>query len=141
MTKWTAIVVLAVIAALVCLVAWLRYEFSPTLAAVALLALFGVVVFAAGALLSLASQRATLSAIVEFQAADDRGEVARARMLTEVVRGQNKLALQDSRHRPRPQDNDDMWRDVTPLLAAPQTWTPAQLPAQTGGDVVYYDGN
>lgn len=109
MTKWTAIVVLAVLGALVGLVAWLRYEFDPTLAAVALLALFGVVVFAAGALMSLASQRATLNAIVDFQAADDRGEVARARMLTEVIRQGGKVATIEARQQPQ--------------LEAPDVWT------------------
>lgn len=109
MTKWTAIVVLAVLASLIGLIAWLRYEFDPTLAAVALLALFGVVVFAAGALMSLASQRATLNAIVDFQAAADRGEVARARMMTEVIRQGGKVATIEARQQPQ--------------LEAPDVWT------------------
>lgn len=96
MTKATAVVIVSVLVSLAALVTWLRYEFSPSLAAIALLALFGVIVFAAGSLLSLANQRATLSAIVEFQAADDRGETERFRAMREYIRGQNKLAAQDN---------------------------------------------
>lgn len=137
MTKWTAIVVLSVLGALAGLVAWLRYEFDPTLAAVALLALFGVVVFAAGALLSLASQRATLNAIVDFQAADDRGEVARANMWRELIRGQNKMAIDDNKHALRNQPQ-------LPAPAADWTWTDvtqqAALPARGSYDDVVIDG-
>lgn len=98
MTKSTAAVIVSVLVSLAALVAWLRYEFSPSTAAIALLALFGVIVFAAGSVLSLATQRATLNAIVDFQAADDRGEVERFRTMREYIKGQNKLAAQDNQH-------------------------------------------
>lgn len=132
MTKWTAIVVLAVLAALVALVAWLRYEFSANIAAVALLALFGVVVLAIGQLLSLATQRATLNAIVDFQAADDRGEVARSRLLTEVVRQSGKIAQKD---------NAEEWRVLRqqPAIEAPDVWISPQrqITQQSADDVAW----
>ena len=79
------------------------------------------VIGAAGALfagwgLSLKTQRATLDAIIDFQEADDRGEVARARLLTEVVKG----AWQGEQHAAR----------HAPALPSP-TPTTLQLPAQT----------
>lgn len=76
------------------------------------------VIGAAGALfagwgLSLKTQRATLNAIIDFQEADDRGEVARAKLLTEVVKGSWQGEQYSARH--------------TTALPGPAT---LQLPAQ-----------
>ncbi len=63
--------------------------------------------------LSLKTQRATLNAIIDFQEADDRGEVARAKLLTEVVKRSWQGEQYAARH--------------APALPAPAT---LQLPAQ-----------
>lgn len=135
MTKATAVVVVSLLAALIALVVWLRYEFGATWAAAGLLLLFGTIAIVVGQLLSLATQRATLNAIVDFQAADDRGEVARANMWRELIRGQNKMAIDDNKHALRNQPQ---------LPATEWTWTDvtqqAALPARGSYDDVVIDG-
>ena len=137
MTKATAVVVVSILVAITALIVWLRYEFGSISAVTGLLLLFGVVTLIVGWLLSLATQRATLNAIVDFQAADDRGEVARANMWRELIRGQNKMAIDDNKHALRNQ----------PQLSAPAaewTWTDvtqqAALPARGSYDDVVIDG-
>ena len=133
MTKATAVVVVSLLAALIALVVWLRYEFGATWAAAGLLLLFGTIAIVVGQLLSLATQRATLNAIVDFQAADDRGEVARAKMLTEVIRQGGKVATIQERNQPQ-----------LPAPASEWTWTDvtqqAALPARGSYDDVVIDG-
>ena len=137
MTKATAVVVVSILVAITALIVWLRYEFGSISAVTGLLLLFGVVTLIVGWLLSLATQRATLNAIVDFQAADDRGEVARANMWRELIRGQNKMAIDDNKHalRNHPQ---------LPAPAAEWTWADvtqqAALPARGGYDDVVIDG-
>ena len=85
-----------------------------------------------GQMMALAASRSALNAIVDFQAADDRGEVARARMLTEVVRHSGRIATEDARHERRQQ----------PQLPAPDVWTidappPRMLTARDDAEVAY----
>ena len=133
MTKATAVVVVSVLVAITALIVWLRYEFGSISAVTGLLLLFGVVTLIVGWLLSLATQRATLNAIVDFQAADDRGEVARAKMLTEVIRQGGKVATIQERNQPQ-----------LPAPASEWTWTDvtqqAALPARGSYDDVVIDG-
>ena len=133
MTKATAVVVVSILVAITALIVWLRYEFGSISAVTGLLLLFGVVTLIVGWLLSLATQRATLNAIVDFQAADDRGEVARAKMLTEVIRQGGKVATIQERNQPQ-----------LPAPAAEWTWTDvtqqAALPARGSYDDVVIDG-
>ena len=137
MTKATAVVVVSILVAITALIVWLRYEFGSISAVTGLLLLFGVVTLIVGWLLSLATQRATLNAIVDFQAADDRGEVARANMWRELIRGQNKMAIDDNKHALRNQPQ-------LPAPAADWTWTDvtqqAALPARGSYDDVVIDG-
>lgn len=93
-------------------------------------ALFVYAMIMSGMLSAASIMRSTLGAWVEAQAADDKGEIER-------MRGLRTALGHDLKGAPKSQP-DDAWRDVTPMLAAPQTWTPAHLPAQTGSDVVYY---
>lgn len=128
MTKWTFATIALVTTALAALIVWLRYDFDPTTAAVALLALFGVVVFAAGAMLSLASQRATLNAIGDFQRNDDRGEVERMKAL--------RMALgYDKTHTPK---TPEPYFVDTPQLPQPAR---LQIPMRQDApaDGVYYE--
>ena len=133
MTKATAVVVVSVLVAITALIVWLRYEFGSISAVTGLLLLFGVVTLIVGWLLSLATQRATLNAIVDFQAADDRGEVARAKMLTEVIRQGGKVATIQERNQPQlaAPAAEWAWTDVTQQAA---------LPARGINDEVVIDG-
>lgn len=76
--------------------------------------------------MSLRTQRATLELIVDFQSADDRGEVARAKVLQEVVRS----TWQGEKQRYNEQ----------PTLSAPAPalvdWSQAALPADTEWAVI-----
>ena len=137
MTKWTFATIALVTAAIVALIVWIRYDFGSTWAAAAIVIIAITLIGLLEWFKTLSTMRSTLNNWTTAQAADDKGEIERMRGLRAALGYDLKAATKS-----KPQDDDDdPWRDVTPLLAAPQTWTPAQLPAQTGGDVVYYDGN
>jgi hypothetical protein len=91
MNRNTAFVIFLTLAALAGLVVWIRHDFGAQTAAITLLALSLVIAVTIGIVLALMVQRTTLNAIVDFQAADDRGEIARSRMLTEVVRNAGRI--------------------------------------------------
>ena len=136
MSKWTFATIALVTAAIVALILWLRYDFGKDTAGTVMLGLAIAVALIAGLFMAVLIVRMAFNAIGDFQRKDDKGEIERMRMIRAVVGIDAKQA------KSKPQDDDDMWRDVTPLLAAPQTWTPAQLPAQVDGNIVYYtDGN
>lgn len=81
--------------------------------------------------LALASFRVGGDAIVDFQAADDRGEVARARVLQEVV----KSTWQGERQR----YNESPTMPLLPVQqqsALTVDWTQAALPADTEWSVI-----
>lgn len=67
--------------------AWMQANYGADSVLAFWAMVFVIVGIVAGWGMSLRTQRATLNAIVDFQAADDRGEVARAKVLQEVMRG------------------------------------------------------
>lgn len=131
MNKWTFATIATVLAGLAALVVWLRYEFSPTVAAVGLLSLFGVAVLSIGYLLALASQRATLNAIGDFQRQDDRGEIERMKAL--------RMALgYDAKYGPKVVTNEWGVVQEAPQLPPPQQW-PQLTRRQDVDDGVFRD--
>lgn len=100
--------------------AWMQANYGPD----SVLAFWAMVFILSGVFagwgMSLRTQRATLNAIVDFQAADDRGEVARAKVLQEVVRGSwrgDAFAASRQAKLPAPQET-----------ALTVDWTQAALP-------------
>lgn len=74
--------------------------------------------------MSLKTMRIVLNSIIDFQAADDRGEVARAKVLQEVVRGSwrgDAFAANQQAKLPAPQ---------VPMLTV--DWNQAALPVAEG---------
>lgn len=70
---------------------WIADNFGNWAAGAFWLMLFGAAMLLAGVGVAGLIQRWTLNAIVDFQAADDRGEVARANVIREMVRGQREF--------------------------------------------------
>jgi hypothetical protein len=80
--------------------------------------------------MSLRTQRATLENLVDFQSADDRGEVARAKVLQEVVRSTwqgEKQRYNEQPSLPAPQQQ---------RYALPVDWSQAALPAEAEWAVI-----
>lgn len=85
-----ATVILALGGLIYMITTWISDNFSPTAAAFFWLMLFGAIMLFVGVLIAGMIQRWTLNGIVDFQAADDRGEIARANVIREMIRGQRE---------------------------------------------------
>lgn len=70
---------------------WISDNFGTEIAAGFWLMLFGAFMLFLGVLIAGMIQRWTLNGIVDFQAADDRGEVARQNVVREMIRGQREF--------------------------------------------------
>jgi hypothetical protein len=71
---------------------WIQENFGEIGVVVAGLSILLCVALCFGALIAWLIQRTTLNAIVDFQAADDRGEVARANVYREMMRGEREFS-------------------------------------------------
>lgn len=130
MNRNTAFLVFVGICVAVGSVVWIRYDFGPQWAAMVALVLLIIAVGFVEWLKTLATMRATMNTIVDLQQADDRGEVARSRMLTEVVRNAGLIEHEQQRQA-------HWWeRMAQKQLPAP---TQAQIPMWDDADTV--DGN
>lgn len=69
---------------------WIEDRFGEMVAGAFWLMLFGALMLFLGVLIAGLIQKWTINGIVDFQAADDRGEVARANVVREMVRGQRE---------------------------------------------------
>ena len=78
--------------------------------------------------MALKTQKATLENIVDFQSADDRGEVARAKVLQEVVRS----TWQGEKQR----YNEQPISSTSQRSALPVDWSQAALPSDTEWAVI-----
>lgn len=70
---------------------WIVDNFGELAAGAFWLMLFGAIMLLLGVVVSGWVQRNTLNAMVDFQAADDRGEIARANVIKEMIRGQREF--------------------------------------------------
>lgn len=70
---------------------WISDNFGEIAAGAFWLMLFGALMLFLGVLIAGLIQRWTLNGIVDFQAADDRGEIARANVIKEMIRGQREF--------------------------------------------------
>ncbi len=69
---------------------WIESRFGPVWVVAIWAALGLCVAMFVGVLIAGMVQRWTLNGLVDFQAADDRGEIARANTMREIVRGANQ---------------------------------------------------
>lgn len=104
--------------------AWMQNNYGSD----SVLAFWGLFLILAGIFggwgMSLKTMRIVLNSIIDFQAADDRGEVARAKVLQEVVRGSwrgDAFAANHQAKLPAPQ---------APMLTV--DWNQAALPVAEG---------
>lgn len=70
---------------------WIEDRFGRMMAGAFWLMLFGALMLFLGVLIAGMIQRWTINGIVGFQEADDRGEVARANVIREMIRGQREF--------------------------------------------------
>lgn len=70
---------------------WISDNFGELAAGAFWLMLFGALMLFLGVLIAGMIQRWTLNALVDFQDADDRGEVARANVVREMIRSQREF--------------------------------------------------
>lgn len=85
-----AAVALVVVGFVVLVSSWIESRFGPVWVVAVWAALGLCVAMFVGVLIAGMVQRWTLTGIVDFQAADDRGEIARTQMLREMLRGTNQ---------------------------------------------------
>ena len=111
MTRYTSFTILLIMTFLTLLVVWLRYDFGADIAAYALLSLFGVLMFAGGAVLFISLMRGVLFTQQEVAAKDARVDAERYRLMREAMKGDNRMAAIDAK------------RQQPPQLPAPDVWT------------------
>lgn len=71
---------------------WIEENFGEVGVVAAWLSILLCLALCVGALIAWLIQRTTLNALVDFQAADDRGEVARANVYREMLRGEREFS-------------------------------------------------
>lgn len=129
MTRYTSFTILLIMTFLTGLVVWLRYDFGADIAAYALLSLFGVLMFAGGAVLFISLMRGVLFTQQEVAAKDARVDAERYRLMREAMKGDNRIAAIEARQQPPPQ------------LPAPDVWTvdasPRMLTTRDDTEVAY----
>ena len=109
MNRYTSFTILLILTFLTVLVVWLRYDFGADIAAYALLSLFGVLMFAGGAVLFISLMRGVLFTQQEVAAKDARVDAERYRLMREAMKGDNRIAAIERRQPPQ--------------LPAPDVWT------------------
>lgn len=81
---------LVVVGFIVLVSSWIESRFGPVWVVAVWAALGLCAAMFVGVLIAGMVQRWTLNGLVDFQAADDRGEIARANVMREMVRGANR---------------------------------------------------
>ena len=129
MTRYTSFTILLILTFLTLLVVWLRYDFGADIAAYALLSLFGVLMFAGGAILFISLMRGVLFTQQEVAAKDARVDAERYRLMREAMKGDNRQAAIEARRQPPQLPAPDVW----PVDAPP----PRMLTARDADEVAY----
>lgn len=109
MNRNTTFMVLTILTFLTLLVVWLRYDFGADIAAYALLSLFGVLMFAGGAILFISLMRGVLFTQQEVAAKDARVDAERYRLMREAMKGDNRAAAIEARRQPAQLPASDVW--------------------------------